>query len=203
MKGFWSVPRLWAGETVVILASGSSMNERVAREVYNSGLPSIAINNTFKLAPFASMIYAADKEWWLHPSNAEVFSLTGMLVSVSQVNDKVLRLRNTGKNGYDPEPHSVRTGGNSGYQALHIAISAGAKRVLLVGYNMGGPHWHGRHLPGLRESPQEHYGRFRQSFDTIVKPAADLGVEVLNCTPGTALKAFPLRCLEDELCRAH
>ena len=51
---FWSVPRLWPGATVAILASGPSMNQAVADRVRAAGLPAIAINDT---CSYISYIY--------------------------------------------------------------------------------------------------------------------------------------------------
>ena len=41
----WTVPRLWPGATVAVLASGPSMSAAVAEEVRRSGVPTIVVNN--------------------------------------------------------------------------------------------------------------------------------------------------------------
>lgn len=175
------------------------MSAPVADTVRAAAIPTIVVNNTHRLAPWADMLYAADTEWWAHPSNADAANFRGLKVSVGQ-HPGVLRLRNTGLEGYDPEPGAVRTGSNSGYQAVHIAIQAGARRILLCGFDMSGTHWHGRHLDGLRETSQLHYGLFVERFRSIVEPAERLGVEILNCTPGSALPWFQKANLQDALC---
>jgi hypothetical protein len=196
---FWVVPPMWAGRTVAILASGPSMSAEVAATVRAAGVPTIVINNTFRLAPWADMLYAADAEWWAHPTNKDAHGFAGLKVSVSAV-PGVQRLRNTGTEGYDADPAAVRTGSHSGYQATHIALHAGAKRVLLCGFDMHGSHWHGRHVDGLRETQQVHYAKFIARFQTLVEPASRLGVDIVNCTPGSALCAFRFAPLEDALC---
>lgn len=181
------------------------MSTAVADAVQARGLPTIAINSTFRLAPWADMLYAADAEWWAHSANHDALKFAGLRVSVSEAPPGVLRLRHTGPEGFDPDPACLRTGSNSTYQAVHIAIHAGASRVLLFGVDMTGGHWHGKHPPGLRETPEEHYALFMRRFETLVEPAAKLGVDVVNCTPGSALNAFRRSTLQQEieLCAAQ
>jgi hypothetical protein len=99
----------------------------------------------------------------------------------------VIKMKQTGKEGYDPEPGCVRTGGNSGYQALHVAIQSGAKRILLLGFDMGGTHFFGRHVAPLRNTPQHAFANWIGRFPAL----AGNGAEIINCTPGSALKCFP------------
>lgn len=201
MEHFWHVPPMWAGQTVVVLASGQSLTRVDAEAVRLAGAPTLVTNNTFRLAPWADLLYAADAEWWAHPSNTDAAFFGGLRASVA-AHPGVQRLRNTGLEGFDPTPGTIRTGSNSGYQCVHIAMQAGAKRILLLGFDMHGTHWHGRHVDGLRETAQVHYGLFIERFKSIVAPAEQLGVQIVNCTPGSALPWFPRSTLQEQLCHA-
>lgn len=84
------------------------------------------------------------------------------------------------------------TGQNSGYQALNLAVLAGAQRILLLGYDMkfapdGRQHWFGDH-PRL-----EHPARLTahlHNFRRAAKHLARVGVDVINCSPDSALDCF-------------
>ena len=193
----WSVPKLWDGGTVAILGSGPSMSAVVAESIRHAGVNSIVINNTFRLAPWADMLYAADALWWqTYYKNTQEFF--GLKVSCSQVSFcDVLIVRNSGVEGFDPDPTAVRTGGNSGYQAIHIAAHAGAKRILLFGFDMHGTHWHGRHASPLRDHGEAIYPRWIKRFSTLAPELARRGIEVINCTPRSALKIWPHKNLEE------
>jgi hypothetical protein len=156
----------------------------------------IAINNTFQLAPWADMLYAADVKWWTF---TDWKSFAGLKVTCDvTVFKDLLHLRHTGDKGFDPDPGCVRTGRNSGYQAIHIAAHAGCKRILLCGFDMRGGHWHGPHKRPLRDDGNV-YARWIPHFATL-KPELDRrGIEVINCTPGSALKCFSMMAL-DEAC---
>ena len=177
------------------------MSLSVAEAVRLADVPAIAINNTFRLAPWADMLYAADTEWWENTPDALKFA--GLKVSVSGgIGPSVLGLRTTGTTGFDPDPECLRTGGNSGYQAVHIAAHAGADRILLCGFNMGGVHWHGPHQRPLRTTMASTYESWIDRFATLAKAFSDRGgPQVINCTPGTALHCWPKMDLETALAR--
>lgn len=90
---------------------------------------------------------------------------------------------------------AVGDGGNSGFQALNLAINWGAKRILLVGYDMtleNGEHWHGQHPKGLN-NPRQATVRRWLSADW----STPSGVEVINCNVVSALNAYPKMSFED------
>lgn len=199
----WSVPRCFEGRTVAILASGESMSQRVANQVRDAGIPAIAINNTFRLAPWAWMLYAADQDWWQHRDNRDAWGFAGLKATVHTPSGKpaegLLALKYSGAGGFDADPSRLRTGGNGGYQAVHIAAHTGASRILLCGMDMQGGHWHGDHPPGLKVTTTSVYERWRARFGELVGPLAKRGIEVVNCTPGSRLECFRCARLEDEL----
>lgn len=197
-----TVSKLWPGETFVCIGGGPSLTIDDVNAV--RGLARvIAINDAYRLAPWADVLYAADRKWieWFDG----VPSFTGPKYSIES-SDTVKRpdwqvLRNTGTLGLELDPSGLRTGINSGYQSLGLAYHLGAARVLLLGFDMqwknGNSHWFGDH----RDSQPSPYPQMIAAFDSIVQPLKDAGVEVVNCTPGSALKCFPSSTIQDELAR--
>lgn len=198
MSKLWSIPRMWEEQSCVILAGGGSLTKAVVEAVRTSTFRVIAINNSYKLAPWADMLYAADKDWWLMNKGAPDFG--GYKVTCEEnAYDDVLQLQIGAMTGFDPRANVLCTGGNSGYQAICVAVHAGCKKILLCGFDMKPGHWHGPHKPPLRETNPSQYATWIERFRTLAQPLADLGVEVINCTPGSALDAFPHGVLADEL----
>jgi len=96
----------------------------------------------------------------------------------------------------------IGSGGNSGFQALNLAVQFGAKRIVLVGYDMrvdAGLHWHGAHPHGLNNPSAGSVMRWAATLDAQAPLLKRLGVEVLNASPVSALKAYPKVRLEDVL----
>jgi len=204
MSRRWNVQREWEGQTCAVLASGPSMTQEVADTVRGK-CRVIAVNTTFKLAPWADILYAADREWWTGYPEARQFagrkvSILGNINSVMEF-EELDYLENGGYGLIDPRTTHLRTGKNSGYQAVHLAIHLGVKRILLCGFDMkpnnGLEHWHGDHPEGVRKTmPFEVWVSLFQQAAPFIRAR---GVEVINCTPTSALHCFKTRTLEDAL----
>ncbi|MBP9805811.1 MAG: hypothetical protein KBE22_13025, partial [Candidatus Accumulibacter sp.] len=61
MTTTWTIPKLWDGETVAVLATGTSMSQEVADAL--RGHKRIVVNQGYRLAPDADMIVAMDGNW--------------------------------------------------------------------------------------------------------------------------------------------
>jgi hypothetical protein len=170
------------------------MTPDLAISVRAARLASIAVNSSFQLAPWADMLYGADAGWWRHHSQTAL-KLAGIKVTAQDSCEfrAVHLLKNTGSAGFDPNPANIRTGGNSGYQAIHVAIHAGASRILLLGFDMRGGHWHGDHPEPLTNPGPAEFARWIDRFDAL----NGRGPEIINCTPGSALRCFPFAPLEN------
>jgi len=156
----------------------------------------IAINNANTLAPWAEVLYACDYKWWHWHKG--VPSFTGMKFSVderSRAFHDVQVLRKSGADGLELDPGALKTGSNSGFQAINLAVHFGAKRVVLLGYDMQGDHFFGKHPDGTVPPFQICLEKFR----TLVEPLRRLGVEVINCSRKTKLDCFPRMDLADAL----
>jgi len=195
------VPRLWAGETVVCIGGGPSLTPADVQAVRGRARV-IAINDAYRLAPWADVLYAADAKWWNWYQGVSLF--TGPKYSISSRETvtwpDVQTLQNTGPVGLEIEPTGLRAGFNGGYQAINLAVHFGAKRIVLLGYDMtlgpaGEGHWFGDHPDG-KVSP---YAQMREAFNTLIEPLAEIGVEVVNCSRRTALTAFPRMSLEEAI----
>lgn len=152
-------------------------------------------------APWADMLYAADCRFWHCYDSALKFP--GLKVTASESPYAAVHfLRVTGNEGYDPAPGTIRTGGNSSYQALHIAAQAGASRVLLCGVDLhlrNGSHHHGDHPSKLRNPSQVDLNNMIKRFRSLTEPMRQMGIEVLNCSPDSDLDAFPKAGIEEAL----
>lgn len=181
----WAVPKLWPGRTVAVLASGPSMTPAAAAAV--AGLPRIVVNNTFRLAADADILYAADAAWWEQHPDAHAFG--GLKVSCEPVRG-VEQIGRAGRIGYVDDAAAVHTFGNSGAQAIQIAAKAGAARILLLGFDFRGNHWHGMHPHPLRNTLPELFPAWAHGMRVLAAELQRRGVEVLNCTPHSALDCF-------------
>lgn len=206
------VPRVWPGATVVCFASGPSLTREDA-EYVRSKAYTIAINDAVTLAPWADVLYSSDNYWYVRQQGVKTFQ--GMKYAMSPRRNvlhnpfarwpEIQVLANTGETGLELEPTGLRTGRNSGYAAINLAVHFGASRIVLLGYDMSlGPKGEA-HFDGKVGSGPGHYHLFRESFRTLVGPLKAVGVTVINCSRRTALTAFPrgeLRTVLQSSCEA-
>lgn len=187
----------WRGETAFLLGCGPSI--RAADVERLRGRRVIAINDSVFLAPCADVLYACDTHWW-QTRAPRLAGYRGLRVTLADV-PGTLRLRNTGETGLETEPDGLRTGKNSGYQAINLAYHLGATSIVLLGYDMrlgraGELHWNARPERQTAAGFARTLSLMLPMFDTLVEPLRRAGVEVLNATPGSALRCWPMVRLE-------
>ena len=187
------VPRSWPGSTVVCIGGGPSLTAKDVDAVKGFAR-TIAINDAYRLAPWADVLYAADRKWIDWHDGVPSFTGPKYTIESRDITPRLdwTVLRNTGYLGLEDDPSGLRAGHNSGYQAINLAVHLGASRIVLLGYDMGPApngltHWFGAHPDG-RDSP---YDAMREAFATLVEPLAVAGVTVVNCSARTSLTAFP------------
>lgn len=204
---YWTVMPEWLDETVFILGGGPSMAAFSPMALRGRGRV-IAINDAYRLYPTADVLYFCDKAWW-ERSRAGVQGLfKGRYVISMDAGHGMIpgvhMLRCTGVTGLETDPGALRHGCNSGYQAINLAYHFGAKRIVLIGYDMkvapnGWSHWFGHHPGQTAAGFTVSLGAMLPNFPTLVQPLQDAGVTVINACPGSALTCWPLMTLDDAL----
>lgn len=192
-----SVPKLWAGETAVCIGGGSSLT-RDDVEYCRGKARVVAVNDAYRLAPWADVLYAADASWWYWHKGVPSFTGPKYTLDTSARYKGLTILENMGLEGLETDPRGLRNGRNGGYQAIGLAYHLGITRILLLGYDMHGGHWFGDHPGGHHRQPSP-FNAFIRYFATIARPLEAAGVEVINCTLGSRLACFPKRPLREVL----
>lgn len=197
----------WKGATVVCIASGPSLTREDCALVDDwhegSARRVIAVNLSHRLAPYADVVYGMDRGFW-NEHAAELRDSRAELWTTNREAAHVHRLRHIAGHpigGISPRPGHIAMGGNSGYQAVALAIHFGAARVVLLGYDMRNEgrrtHWHGNHVRLGNPAPTR-FGEWIRHFDTL-KRQMPAGVSVINATPDSALRTFPYVALREAL----
>lgn len=95
----------------------------------------------------------------------------------------------------------IHFGSNGGYQLINLVYQFGAKKIVLLGYDMqmtgGKSHHHGDHPAQLNRSLP--FNVWKTKFIQLAQDLKNEGVEVINATRETALNCFPKVKLEDAL----
>lgn len=137
-------------------------------------------------------MYACDGKWW-----DKYYEATNKFLGERWTQDIATRHKyginwvyGVSKRGLGRD--CVHFGDNSGYQAINLAFLWGAKRIVLLGFDCkpvgGKDHWFGQHPQGLVQI--QPYQLWLNSFPHIAKELEAEGIEVINCSPDTALTCF-------------
>lgn len=188
------------------IASGPSLTVEDCEAVRRAGLPTIVVNDGYRIAPWADVLYACDGKWWAHHYDLVRAIFRGRRCTARHEdagNDAAPEyglVRIPGKTAPGLGNDCLHYGNNSGYQAINLAYLLGAREVLLLGYDMGVPpggksHWFGDHPPALQEASG--FDAFINSYNQM-NPEAH-GLRVINCSRATALDCFPRQPLEQAL----
>ena len=208
----------WGG-TVVVICTGPSLNKKDLELVRN--LNCIAVNDAYLVAPWAKILYAADARWWRwHKEGREkiwpwikftaeeqkqaLHNFKGQKLTIDHpdvIRDEQIHiLGNAGAIGLSEVPGSICTGQNSGYQAIDIAVQTKAKKILLLGMDMkhinNKSHAHNGH--DVKTSGSE-LKEFAKNFSTMLIPLNERGIDVVNCSPDSALEMFRFSTVELEI----
>jgi len=200
------VPRLCDGGLAICLGGGPSLTPDVVEQVRGRADVVIAINNAFAWAPWATALFAADARWWRwntnDPSRPDWRTFAGQKYTMDRTvpYPDVVRLKMTGMDGIDWEATGVRSGQNSGYAAINLAIHMGATTIALLGYDLqdgptGARNFHTQHKVDERKK----YAQWREHFHRLPSCLEGHGIQVINCTPGSALTCFEQRPLAEAL----
>lgn len=162
----FNVAGMWQGETVAILGAGPDMTAELAETA--RGHKTIAVNRAVKFAPWADCFVALDPH---HPfwEEADKLGFKGMrILGVENDDYDALYLGMMYEKVQIAENHTIEIRNNA-LAAIRIAYLAGAKKIILLGFD-----------PERYEEIHAHTGfrGLKQGLEQITAELRANGVEV-------------------------
>lgn len=144
-----------------------------------------------------------DRAWW-HEYGDELQDFEGECWTTNSEAARIYGLNfirgNVGA-GLPKHGNSITLGGNSGYQAVALAVHFGAGRITLLGYDMRneGPrtHWHGNH-ERLGNPIREKFRDWCAAFDVLKRDVGDR-CRIVNASRLSDLHSFERMPLVDAI----
>lgn len=189
-----------AGQEVFIIGGGPSFN-LIDKSLLDGKLV-VCINSAYREFPEATMLYWCDESWISnHLDPVMDHNCKLRFTSRHTADNYIVRdllatgnaavIKRTGDFGLDANVDNVR-GNNSGAQVLNFLANMGAHRLVLLGYDMnmktGKSHWHDGH--GLAMHSGIYTDMFIPSISSMAAGLKSMGVDVVNCSEGSALTCF-------------
>jgi hypothetical protein len=191
---------IFLGDTIYIVGGGTSLKGFDFNRLKDKVV--IAVNKAFMHLPFAQVLYWSDTrfyEW--HSKEVDNFKGIKVTCRAQPKRGDIINLLNTGKTGLETMSYGLRDGGNSGYAAINLAYHLGAKRIVLLGFDMQTngkeTHWH-EGYPSTADT--ETMARLMvPNFDTLIDPLEKRKVKVYNASQISKLESFPKISIEEAL----
>ena len=163
MKIKFNVAGIWEGETVAILGAGPDMTKELAETA--RGYKTIAVNRAVKFAPWADMFVALDPH---HPFWDSAKEFKGIKICGIECNYDAYYI------GMMYEKVEIKPGNvieirNNALAAIRIAYLAGAKKIILLGFD-----------PDRYEEIHSHTGFYglKQGLEQITAELRSKGIEI-------------------------
>jgi hypothetical protein len=159
-----------------------------------------------RLCPWADVVYGCDGPWWKARRGLPEYEGLKLAhdTSVCAAYPDVHKVEVLTQDRVQlDEPGVVGSGGNSGFQALNLALQFGARRIMLIGFDMhagSGVHWYGRNAWRNANNPSSpNLMRWRDAFTSEAPQLRQLGIDIVNVSPDSSLRCFEFASLEATL----
>lgn len=185
------------------------------------------INNVYQRVPWTDVHLSCDFPWWRWYGSRDKELLTLPCPKYTwhpDIADKfnINYIKGAIKDGLSEDPSIIHINHGSGPMMINLALHYGVKKLLLIGHDMkyapdykprqkqpgSTPRHYFSEYPGpLQHWPSSKIGLTKpgvldgliEVYDKMVPQLNKLGMKIVNCTPGSALKTFKMSTLEKEL----
>lgn len=192
---------IWPDSTVFILGGGPSLADMNLKLLDGQNI--IGVNQAFKITDcFVPVCYSGDRRWY-HWNVNRLTEYRGVLYTsyphfVPNPKVPTINLGRVSMKGISTKSrNSIAWNQNSGASAVNLAYWLGARRVVLLGFDMdhkGGKfNWHTDYPTIKRRSNgrwPNPYPKFLECWRQIAIDAKNIGLEIFNATPGSKLNIF-------------
>lgn len=218
----WRVPEIWKDGTAVVIGGGTSLIEQfnipadVVSKVYSGEADisvyspylslihpehCIAVNMAYKLGDWVDCMFFGDDGFWKKRKD-DLALFKGLKVTCMTENNvrdsrvKVILKNSRKKQGITFTPPGVISWNfNSGASAINLAIQFGAKRIILLGFDMyldegNNQHWHKVYKSSLN-TVHDTMKKHLSGFPVIAEDIEGKGIEIINCSPKSSIACFP------------
>lgn len=169
----------------------------------------IAINSSYERVPFADFLAFGDLRWW-REHRLPLCGFHGRVVTWRQTPDPlkgtnrpILILEKQLPPGLATLPTRVVFRRTSYSGAINLAVHLGAAKIVALGLDGkpakdGRTHHHRPHPADWVGKPDK-WIKQRAELQTLVEPLKQLGIEMFNASPGSAVPFWPIVDLRNHL----
>ena len=188
-----SIPRMQTPRTVYIIGGGPSLKDNNPDDYLTRDDCVLATNDAYQYQCASACLFA-DGSWWrLHRKNLEEWD--GVIWTTSKISHPRVQCIQMQRNGLSTNSTWIGWNMCTGWAGLNIALLAGAKKVVLLGFDMsfgtnGDPNWH-RNIRRLRPSAFNCFLSRQHDLKSQISRRFNCPIVVAEPTALTAWKTMP------------
>lgn len=190
---FHDVEPIWDGETAFIVGGGSSFNPELAERLKGKNV--IGCNEAYRLgSSIVKYCHFLDLSWWnLHREEALKHDIVYTTCELLIRDKELLYFKPTNKGVEFSSKTTLSHNRNTGLSAINLAIHFGARRIVLLGFDMnpsddGKTHWYERNHETNYSTLRMHRKRALEVYEDIDKHG---GIEIINGSTISKLPYWP------------
>lgn len=197
--------------TVVCIGTGPSLTLQQIESARHKGYALTGCNNVWEIIPDLKVLYACNFGWWQHYMSPALMEYPAEKWTTNK--DAAERfgvhwIAERNAMGLSQDPSVIHHGHGSGYSLVNLVYLLGAERILLLGYDLKYAKDYDGKTQKVGSSPRHYFGEYPQDIqhwpskrvvsgvhvellDLYRSVAAQGAVEIVNCTPDSAIDCFP------------
>ena len=210
-----------ASETVCCIGTGPSLTLQQIETARAKGFTLYGCNLIYQIVPDLALMFATNSQFWDHywgredgPQNHPCEKWTNNEDSASKYRPHLKFIDSRERPGLSNRRDRIHHGHSSGACLVNLAFNLGAKRIVLLGYDLKyAPDYNGRERK-VGSTPRHYFGEYPSALQHWPKVSVKDGVHfelldhyammatqgfvpIINATPDSALSCFPRVNIED------
>ena len=187
----------------------------------------ITVNNAYQIVPFTDIQVACNDNWWeyylLHDPSLRTIK-ADCWTRYKHISEKygINYIDSIVKDGLSRDQSVIHINHGSGPMAINFATLYGFKKIILLGHDMKYAKDYNGRQKKVGSTPRHYFGEYPKSmqhfpqsqnsvdkngviiglidaYQNMVNDLINMNVDVVNCTPDSALNCFRKSSLESEL----
>ena len=204
-------------KTICCIGTGPSLKQHQIDTAREKNFTLFGCNLTYQLVPDLALFYSVNMAFWAHYWGLGLSEHTAAKWTTNRdVADEygVNWIAEVNKIGLSQDPDVIHHGHGSGFSLVSMAHRAGADRIILLGYDLKYSKDYNGKQQVRGSTPRHYFGEYPASMqhwpsvsviDGVHVELVDLYrsiksqglVEVINCTPDSAIDCFEMVDIED------
>ncbi len=151
----------------------------------------IAVNEAYKIGDWVDVLFFGDIAYY-RQNKDEIRKFKKLKVSFHEIDPHVKYIPKS-RNRSGLSSTRITWNMSSGAAAINLAVLFGAKKIILLGFDMhtkGPLHWHGSYPTRGGAALERTFTRHMKGFSGMNKAAKKMGVTILNANPDSAIEEF-------------